>query len=137
MEARNVFFNGPYSHAELPRRMRRIDWCIVPSVWWEIFGLVISEAWTFGKPVIASDVGGMAERIGHDRDGLLFAVADARALAETMQRAMTEEALWSKLRSGIRRPASREDMTNAVLRVYRGVGAAVAAADQSTATIGG
>ena len=48
------------SHA----RMARVDWCIVPSIWWEIFGLVISEAWMFGKPVICSNVGGPAERIG-------------------------------------------------------------------------
>ncbi|MCW5717089.1 MAG: glycosyltransferase family 4 protein [Bauldia sp.] len=137
MEERNVFLNGPYSHDELPRRMKRVDWCIVPSVWWEIFGLVISEAWAFGKPVIASDVGGMAERIGHDRDGLLFAVGDGRALAETMQRAVTEEGLWSKLRAGIRAPATREDMTAAMLRVYRGVGAAESAAQHSTATLGG
>jgi len=28
----------------------------VPSVWWEIFGLVISEAWMFGRPVIAQSI---------------------------------------------------------------------------------
>ncbi|MCC6736263.1 MAG: glycosyltransferase family 4 protein [Bauldia sp.] len=134
---RNIVFNGAYSHDELPRRMRRVDWCIVPSLWWEIFGLVISEAWNFGKPVIASDVGGMAERIGHDRDGLLFAVGDARALAETMRRAVTEEGLWAKLEAGIRKPATREEMTNAMLRVYRGVGAAEEPATQSTGTLGG
>ena len=38
--------------------MARVDWSIVPSTWWEIFGLVISEAWMFGKPVICSNRGG-------------------------------------------------------------------------------
>ena len=59
----NVIMNGAYHVNELANRMARVDWCIVPSVWWEIFGLVISEAWMFKRPVIASNVGGMKERI--------------------------------------------------------------------------
>ena len=59
----NVVFNGSYHTDQLAARMSRVDWCIVPSVWWESFGLVISEAWMFHRPMIASNVGGMAERI--------------------------------------------------------------------------
>jgi len=50
-------------------RMARIDWCIVPSLWWEAFALVISEAWMFGKPVICSNVGAMADRVTDEADG--------------------------------------------------------------------
>jgi glycosyltransferase involved in cell wall biosynthesis len=42
-EQQNVVFNGPYQVDRLPRLMARVDWCVVPSVWWEVFGLVISE----------------------------------------------------------------------------------------------
>ena len=66
----------------------------VPSVWWETFALVISEAWMFGKPVIASDVGAMSERISDDLDGLLFNMGDAADLARVMQRACQETGLW-------------------------------------------
>ena len=93
----NVIMNGPYHVNELASRMARVDWCIVPSVWWEIFGLVISEAWMFKRPVIASNVGGMKERITDGVDGLHFNVGDARSLAEVMRRACTEEGLWEKL----------------------------------------
>ena len=92
--------NGPYHVNELASRMARVDWCIVPSVWWEIFGLVISEAWMFKRPVIASNVGGMKERISDGVDGLHFNVGDARSLAEVMRRACTEEGLWDKLVGG-------------------------------------
>ena len=88
---RNVVMNGSYHVDQLGSRMSRVDWCIVPSVWWEIFGLVISEAWMFKRPVIASNVGGMKERIRHEVDGLHFNVGDARSLAETMRRACTED----------------------------------------------
>jgi glycosyltransferase involved in cell wall biosynthesis len=81
--------------------------------------LVISEAWMFKRPVIASNVGGMKERISDGIDGLHFAVGDARALAETMQRACTEEGLWRKLVAGIRPPMSQEMTTDIFCDVYR------------------
>ncbi len=123
---RMVFFNGSYHVDELPQRMARIDWCLVPSTWWEIFGLVISEAWMFGRPVIASDVGGPKERIRHDEDGLLFAVGDPRALADTIRRACTEEGLWDRLHEGVRLAPSREAMVDGYLAVYAEPAAVVA-----------
>jgi glycosyltransferase involved in cell wall biosynthesis len=118
LQDRNVIFNGSYHPDRLPQLMGRIDWCIVPSVWWEIFCLVISEAWAFRRPVIASNVGGPAERITHEVDGLLFDVGDARALARTMRRAFTEDGLWDRLVAGITPPASRSVMVDKFLEVY-------------------
>ena len=116
---RNVFLNGSYAPDQLAQRMSRVDWCVVPSVWWEIFGLVISEAWMFGRPVIAANVGGPRERITHDKDGLLFEVASASSLAETIRRAATEYGLWERLSGGITPPATLETMTNGFLDLYR------------------
>jgi len=119
IDARIVAFNGSYSVDQLPRRMARVDWCIVPSVWWEAFGLVISEAWMFKRPVIASNVGGPGERISHERNGLLFDVADAASLALTIRRACTEQGLWERLVKGITVPATEEFMVDNFLSVYR------------------
>lgn len=116
---RIVVSNGSYSVDQLAQRMARVDWCIVPSVWWEAFGLVISEAWMFKRPVIASNVGGPAERISHEKDGLLFDVADASALAQTMRRACTEEGLWERLVKGIPAPPTEKLMVDNFLSVYR------------------
>jgi glycosyltransferase involved in cell wall biosynthesis len=116
---RRVTFNGAYHPDQLASRMARVDWCIVPSVWWEIFCLVITEAWSYGRPVIASNAGGPAERITDGVDGLLFEMGDARALAETMQRAATEPGLWEQLAAGILPPAGREAMVQGYMQVYR------------------
>jgi glycosyltransferase involved in cell wall biosynthesis len=83
---RLVTFNGSYHVDQLQQRMTRIDWCIVPSIWWEAFALVISEAWMFRKPVICSNVGAMVERVTDEVDSLLFEMADPRALAAVMHR---------------------------------------------------
>jgi glycosyltransferase involved in cell wall biosynthesis len=126
--SRNVVFNGGYHHEQLASRMARVDWCLVPSVWWEVFGLVISEAWRFGRPVIASNAGGPAERISDEVDGLLFELGDARALAAAMRRACTEEGLWERLAAGISEPPSRGAMVEGFLQVY-GYGPVAVAAE--------
>jgi glycosyltransferase involved in cell wall biosynthesis len=91
---------------------------VVPSVWWEIFCLVISEAWANGRPVIASDIGGPRERISDGLDGLLFEMGDARALAAVMRRACEQEGLWDRLAGGITPPADAAAMASAFLSVY-------------------
>jgi glycosyltransferase involved in cell wall biosynthesis len=114
----NVIFNGSYQVDQLASRMARIDWCIVPSVWWEIFCLVISESWMFGRPVIVSGVGGPRERVTHEIDGLHFQVGDPQALAQTMRRACTESGLWDKLVAGIQPPAPRHEMVRQYCDIY-------------------
>jgi glycosyltransferase involved in cell wall biosynthesis len=116
---RIVILNGSYSVGQLPQRMARVDWCIVPSVWWEIFGLVISEAWMFKRPVIASSVGGPKERITHEKDGLLFDIGDVSALSHTIRRACTEKGLWERLVKGISPPALDDVMVKGFLEVYK------------------
>jgi glycosyltransferase involved in cell wall biosynthesis len=63
---------------------------VVPSVWFETFGLVAAEAMALGIPVIASRIGALAELIEHGFDGLLFEPGNAYDLAEKMK------LLWEK-----------------------------------------
>ena len=58
---------GPYELTELAQRMRKVDWVVVPSIWWENSPMVIQEAFVYGKPVICAGIGGMAEKV---RDGV-------------------------------------------------------------------
>jgi glycosyltransferase involved in cell wall biosynthesis len=53
---------------------------VVPSEWYEPFGLTVVEAMAHARPVIASDIGGITELVEHGRDGLLFPAGDAAAL---------------------------------------------------------
>jgi glycosyltransferase involved in cell wall biosynthesis len=78
--------------------------------------------------VIASNVGGPGERVTHEKDGLLFEVADPGSLAYAMRRACTEEGLWKRLVDGITPPASAETMADGYLSVYRSPHSAVHAA---------
>lgn len=58
---------------------------IVPSVWFEAFGLIVIEAFKNKTCVVASDVGGLHELISDKKTGLLFKRADAIDLANKME----------------------------------------------------
>lgn len=115
---RLVVDNGSYELSQVHTRMARVDWCVVPSIWWEIFGLVISEAWMFGKPVICSNVGGMAERVADDVDGLHFEMGNPHALAAAIRRACTEDGLWQRLHDALPAPPSCAEMVEGYRALY-------------------
>jgi glycosyltransferase involved in cell wall biosynthesis len=68
----SIYFHGPFSHEKLPEILAEIDVLIVPSLWHENNPLVIQEAFASKTPVIASNVGGIAEYIQHGVNGFLF-----------------------------------------------------------------
>jgi glycosyltransferase involved in cell wall biosynthesis len=97
----NVRFVGQYRAEDLPKLMKRIDWVVVPSITHETGPLTLLEAFQLGRPVICSDIGGMAEKVTDEVNGLHFRRGDAHSLAATMRRAVETPGLWSQLRSGI------------------------------------
>ena len=61
-----------------------MDVVVVPSRF-EGFGLTAAEAMACGKPVVASDVGGLPEVLGTEGSaGILFPAGDAERLAELL-----------------------------------------------------
>ncbi len=97
----DVRVHGPIPHAAVPAALGSIDVLVVPSVWIENAPFVIREAFAAGIPVIASDIGGMAEMVADGRTGLLFRAGDAEDLRRAMLRLIREPDLLPRLRSGL------------------------------------
>jgi glycosyltransferase involved in cell wall biosynthesis len=114
----NVTFVGRYDHTRLAGLMSNVDWVIVPSIWWENSPLVIQEAFHFGRPVICSDIGGMAEKVTHGVNGLHFRAGDAADLARTLEYAIRTPGLWEQLRAGIRPVYPMADHVAALESLY-------------------
>ena len=68
----NVDFVGFKSGKELIEEYNNCIALIVPSTAYEAFGLINIEAFINGKPVIASNIGGIPEVVEHNKTGLLF-----------------------------------------------------------------
>ncbi len=114
----NITYFGHYEIEELPDFMENVDWVVIPSSWWENSPLVIQEAFKFGRPMIASDIGGMAEKVTDGKDGLHFKVRNPRSLAEKLTEAISDSNLYDILYEGITKPLSIEASIKKHLEVY-------------------
>ena len=63
----------------------------------ESFGLVLIEAGAFGKPVVATQIGGVPEAIQHSKNGLLVAPDDDRALADAIVGLLTNPVVTRRM----------------------------------------
>ncbi len=78
--AGSVRFLGWLSREALAEQIAQSSVVVVPSLWPEVFGRVLLDAFVTGRPVIASRVGALPELVGEDR-GLLVEPGDSTALA--------------------------------------------------------
>ena len=76
---------GRVEHAELWRRLHEADVLCAPSLSGESFGMILTEAFAAGTPVIASNIAGYADVVTDGVDGVLVPPADAQRLAEELQ----------------------------------------------------
>ena len=96
-----VTHHGKYEQAEIPDLIQLVDWVIVPSTWWENSPLVIQEVFMHKRPIICSNIGGMAEKVEDRVTGLHFKVRNAASLAKTMKTAIDDDWLWFNLVNNI------------------------------------
>lgn len=77
---KNVQFLGHKNHNELKEEYQNCISTILPCTWFEIFGLTNIESFINGKPIIASNIGGIPEIVENDVTGLLFKPANVEEL---------------------------------------------------------
>jgi glycosyltransferase involved in cell wall biosynthesis len=90
----------------------------------EPFGLVVLEAWSAGKPVVASAVGGLRDLIADGETGLLVPPGEPAALAAALRRLLVcgelRDRLGSAGREVARRQYSWQHVAAETERIYEG-----------------
>lgn len=66
----------------------RARFLVMPSIWYETFGRTIIEAYGMETPVVASDLGAMADLVNHHETGLLFTPGDSADLLRCIEYAL-------------------------------------------------
>jgi glycosyltransferase involved in cell wall biosynthesis len=98
LERRTAELEAPVTflgaRSDVPKLMATADAFALPSTW-EARALVVQEAMAAGLPVVASAVGGLPELLGST--GLLVPAGDPQALAEALERVLTDPALAARL----------------------------------------
>ena len=113
-----VRFYGAYQNSEMPRLMQSVDWVVMPSVWWENSPIVIQEALHHRRPIICSNIGGMAEKVRDGEDGLHFRVRSAEDLADRFTEVLSDHTIWDGLHHSMRQPTNYIECAEAHLALY-------------------
>ena len=125
-----VRFTGPLAGSDLDRAYAAADLLVLASHA-ETYGMVVTEALARGLPVLATDVGGVSEALGHADDGTrpgrLMPPGDPAALAAALRGWLENAGLRDRLRR-----AARE--RRATLRPWTATAAAVAGVLAGVAT---
>ena len=79
---KHIEYLGSLSRNHLLEAMRNATLLIFPTEWYEVFGLVLIEAFATGMPVIASRIGGVPEIVKEGETGWLFDPGDPHDLAQ-------------------------------------------------------
>ena len=100
-----VSFPGPRTGADLDRSYAAADVLVLASRA-ETYGMVVTEALARGLPVVAAEVGGVPEALGHGADGtrpgLLVPPGDPAALGAALRSWLGDADLRSRLRRAAR-----------------------------------
>jgi glycosyltransferase involved in cell wall biosynthesis len=116
-----IHFHGRFSNHSVIDILQWNDVLVVPSNWFEIGPLTISEAQAAGTPVVASAIGNIVDLVHDGVDGLLFQVGDSTDLQRQLQRLIDEQELLPYLRANIERPRSVADEMAQLAMIYSSI----------------
>lgn len=82
----NITFLGHIPHDKIKSIIIDSVFTVVPSLWYENQPYTILEAFSLGKPVVASNIGGIPEIVLDGKNGILFEPGNIDALTQTIER---------------------------------------------------
>jgi len=100
IDPRGVTVAGLVDDVEKQRLLTEADLLVAPSLGGESFGMVLTEAFAAGTPVVASDIAGYRDVVDDGVNGVLVTHGDPVALAESLRELALEPARRAKLSSG-------------------------------------
>jgi phosphatidylinositol alpha-mannosyltransferase len=107
LDTRGVVVHGKCGDEEKTRVLAAADVLCAPSLGGESFGMVLTEAFAAGTPVVASDIAGYRDVVEHGVNGLLVPRGDATALAEELRDLALDPARRAQLAAAAAGSASR------------------------------
>lgn len=113
---------GRIEHSKLPDLFTETDVTIVPSLCYENSPTVIVESLSFGVPVLASKIEGVAELIDEGKNGLTFETANAVSLKEKLTWCLTHPEELSAMREKAKaslKGLSEEEYVTGLLGLYK------------------
>jgi glycosyltransferase involved in cell wall biosynthesis len=111
-------WRGIFAADQTAKVMAGLDVLVVPSRWYENSPNVMLEAQAFKVPIVATRLGGMAELVRDEVDGLLFELNNAQDLARQLQRALDDAELLQRLSNNAPSSKSLDTEMNELCEIY-------------------
>jgi phosphatidylinositol alpha-mannosyltransferase len=93
----DVIFTGYASYSDLPRYYKTADIVCFPNTGWESFGVVLLEAMSIGKPIIASAIDGFTSVLTDGVEGIAVPPRNVEKLAEALFKLIKDEQLRQQM----------------------------------------
>lgn len=97
-----IQFCGQVSAESAQQQISQARMLILPSEWFEGFPMVVREAFAFGTPVAASNLGPLPTIVQHGINGLVFEASNPSAILSATQIAFQDDRMLEKLSLGAR-----------------------------------
>jgi phosphatidylinositol alpha-mannosyltransferase len=108
---------GGVNQERLWQAYREADVLCAPSLSGESFGMVLTEAFASGTPVLASAIAGYSDVVNDGSDGMLIPPGDPQRLAEELQRLYHDPARVARMGSEARESAERYSWSRIAERI--------------------
>ena len=83
---KNIEFIGFKTGNELEKIIKNSRFVLVPSIWYENLPNTVLEAFSYGKPVIATKIGSLTETIENNKNGFLFKFGDIDGIVDSIKK---------------------------------------------------
>jgi len=113
-----ISFHASVPAAQIVGLLKQYDCLAVPSQWLETGPLVVLEAFAAGIPVLGSRLGGIAELVQDDVNGMLVEAGSAEAWAAGLAKLAGDPQLLERLKSGIRPPRMMAAVADETIALY-------------------
>jgi phosphatidylinositol alpha-mannosyltransferase len=132
-ESAGVTALGRVPDAEKHAALARADVLCAPSLGGESFGMVLTEAFAAGTPVVASDIAGYRDVVADGEEGVLVPRGDATALGETLRDLALDPARVERMGAAAARSAERYAWPRVAAEVVEAYEDALALPEPATA----
>lgn len=116
---KNIQFVGFKEWYEMRPIIEQAKFIVVPSEWYEVFGLVSIEAQCLGTPVLGANIGGIPETISPMKSGLLFEAGNEDDLTNKIHQMFSMDFSYNDISSQARATFSAENYYNQLMQIYK------------------
>ncbi len=120
-----IEFLGHKSHNETINLIKKCQFVVIPSEWYENFPFAILEAFACGKPAIGSRVGGIPELIKDTERGLVFEPGNSADLSSTIRYLLNNQDIVEEMgrnaRTHVEQELSAEKHYQELVEIYKRV----------------